>query len=47
MQDAFIVDTGKGGIYAWLGREATQQEKKAAFKNAVVCSIKMLTGFCY
>lgn len=30
------MDTGSGGIYAWLGRGATKQEKKAAFKNAVV-----------
>lgn len=36
VQDAFIVDTGRGGIFAWLGKEATKQEKKAAFKNAVV-----------
>ena len=37
-QDAFILDTGAGGIFAWLGSGATQQEKKAAFKNAVVSS---------
>ena len=36
LQDAFILDTGAGGIFAWLGSGATQQEKKAAFKNAVV-----------
>ena len=36
IQDAFILDTGAGGIFAWLGSGATQQEKKAAFKNAVV-----------
>ena len=35
-QDAFILDTGAGGIFAWLGKKATKQEKKAAFKNAVV-----------
>jgi len=35
-KDAFILDTGAGGIFAWLGSGATQQEKKAAFKNAVV-----------
>ena len=35
-QDAFILDTGAGGIFAWLGSGATKQEKKAAFKNAVV-----------
>ena len=35
-QDAFILDTGAGGIFAWLGKGATNQEKKAAFKNAVV-----------
>ena len=38
IQDAFILDTGAGGIFAWLGSGATQQEKKAAFKNAVVSS---------
>ena len=36
MQDAFIVDTGSGGIFAWVGKRATRDEKKAAFKNAVV-----------
>ena len=36
-QDAFIVDTGSGGIFAWVGKNATRDEKKAAFKNAVVC----------
>lgn len=30
------MDTGAGGIFAWLGKGATNQEKKAAFKNAVV-----------
>ena len=35
-QDAFILDTGSGGIFAWLGKKATKEEKKAAFKNAVV-----------
>ncbi|XP_065886890.1 gelsolin, cytoplasmic-like [Dysidea avara] len=33
--DAFIVDTGSGGIFAWVGKRATRDEKKAAFKNAV------------
>jgi hypothetical protein len=33
--DAFILDTGSGGIFAWLGKKATKVEKKAAFKNAV------------
>ncbi len=30
------MDTGAGGIFAWIGKEATKDEKKAAFKNAVV-----------
>ena len=34
--DAFILDTGAGGIFAWVGRGATANEKKAAFKNATV-----------
>lgn len=33
--DAFILDTGAGGIFAWLGKGATNQEKKAAFSNAM------------
>lgn len=32
--DAFILDTGAAGIFAWIGRGATTNEKKAAFKNA-------------
>ena len=36
VQDAFIVDTGSGGIFAWVGKRATRDEKKAAFNNAVV-----------
>lgn len=32
--DAFILDTGAAGLFAWVGRNATKQEKKAAFKNA-------------
>ena len=31
------MDTGSGGIFAWVGKRATRDEKKAAFKNAVVC----------
>ena len=30
------MDTGSGGIFAWVGKRATRDEKKAAFKNAVV-----------
>lgn len=37
--DAFILDTGAGGIFAWVGRGATANEKKAAFKNATVRSL--------
>ena len=35
-QDAFIVDAGPGGIYGWVGKGATQQEKKAAYQSALV-----------
>ena len=33
------MDTGSGGIYAWVGKGATQQEKKAAYQSALV-------GYC-
>ena len=36
LQDAFIVDTGAGGVYGWVGKGATQQEKKAAYQCALV-----------
>ena len=41
-QDAFILDTGAGDIFAWVGKNATQQEKKAAFKNAIVSGKKKM-----
>ena len=39
--DAFILDTGAGGIFVWVGKGATADEKKAAFKNATVRSDQM------
>ena len=35
-QDAFILDTGAGGIFIWMGKGATQQERLAALRNAEV-----------
>ena len=35
-QDAFILDMGNSGIYAWIGRGATQQERNQAFMVAQV-----------
>ena len=33
-QDAFILDTGPSGIFAWVGKGATKEEKMAAMGNA-------------
>lgn len=33
-QDCFILDTGTSGIYVWIGKKGTANEKSAAIKNA-------------
>lgn len=43
--DAFILDTGAAGIFAWVGRGATTNEKKAAFKNATVRGVLRRVGW--
>ena len=35
-QDAFILDMGNSGVYAWIGKGATQQERNQAFMHAQV-----------
>ncbi|XP_063673911.1 advillin-like isoform X3 [Bolinopsis microptera] len=32
--DAFILDMGNSGVYAWIGKGATQQERSQAFMHA-------------
>ena len=32
--DAFIVDNGKIGIWVWIGKKATRQERAEAMRNA-------------
>lgn len=32
-QDAFILDAGASGIYAWVGRRSTKDEKLEAMKK--------------
>ena len=34
--DAFILDMGTSGVYAWIGKGATQQERNQAFMHAQV-----------
>lgn len=33
--DSFIIDNGENGIWAWIGKNATKQEKAAAMRNAM------------
>lgn len=33
-QDAFILDTVKSGVYAWVGKKSTKAEKDEAMKKA-------------
>ena len=37
--DAFILDMGNSGVYAWIGKGATQQERNQAFMHAQVGAI--------
>ncbi len=45
-QDAFILDTASGSIFVWLGREATDNEKSAAFQNALVLACQLAMSIC-
>ncbi|CAH1789863.1 unnamed protein product [Owenia fusiformis] len=33
--DSYIVDNGEAGVYAWIGRKATSDERKEAMRNAM------------
>ena len=35
-QDCFILDMGQSGVYAWIGKKATADERREAFMHAQV-----------
>ena len=37
--DCFILDTGPTGVFSWIGKGCTINEKKAAMNNAMVSCI--------
>ena len=44
LQDCFIVDAGSSGVFAWIGKGCTVQEKKEAMNNAVVSKTHFSTA---
>lgn len=44
--DAFILDTGPSGVFSWIGKGCTKNEKNAAMSNAMVGdAIHLTQGF--
>ena len=44
LQDCFIVDACSSGVFAWIGKGCTAQEKKEAMNNAVVSKTLFITA---
>lgn len=40
--DCFILDTGPTGVFSWIGKGCTINEKKAAMNNAMVRQLVLL-----
>lgn len=46
-QDAFILDAGNGGVFVWVGKGCTMDERKKAMSHATEYLEQMVNIYCF
>jgi hypothetical protein len=47
LQDVFIVDNGEAGVWVWVGKGASKQERRGSMKNAEVSAVWLQISFAF